>query len=126
MGEETLPLERMRKAYDFRLLPSFDLFSRIGGSAIIYLPTSGISPPSLASASDITLNKIRLFAVDEDSNELAILLFDRMPVEENAYKKVLRENIRVTDPFTGDAATMDNISALLLFNGSYQTIAFGY
>jgi hypothetical protein len=54
--------------------------------------------------------------LDEDSNELAILLFDRMPVEESAYKKVLRENIRVTDPFTGDAATMNNISVFVLFS----------
>src|SRR5919106_1703141 len=43
IGEETIPLQGLIKANGTRFLSTFDPFKLIGGSAIIYLPTSNIS-----------------------------------------------------------------------------------
>ena len=128
VGEETVPLQGMIKANDSRLLSTFDPFRLIGGSAIIYLPTSNISSlsPSLVTSAATTSDKMQILALDGDTGQVAMLPSIKMPIEGNAYKTVLGEAFRGTDPFTGDQVTVDNIKALFLFNGSNQTITLGY
>jgi hypothetical protein len=69
---------------------------------------------------------MQILALDGDSGQVAVLPFNKMPMERNAYKTVLEEEFQGTNPFTGNTITVDNIKALLLFNGSNQTITFEY
>ena len=128
MGEETVPIQGMITANDSRLLSTFDPFHLIGGSAIVYLPTSNISSPSLpfASSSVTTPSKLQLIALDGDSHQYVTLPSVKMPILENSYKTVLGEAFQGTNPFTGEQVIVDNIEALFLLNESNQTVSLGY
>lgn len=126
VGEETVPLQGTIKANDSRLLSTFDPFHLIGGSVIIYLPTSNISLFTPSISTTATSDKMQILALDGDSSQLVMLPSINMPIEGNAYKIVLGEAFQGTNPFTGNQITVDNIKALFLFNGSNQTVTFGY
>jgi hypothetical protein len=128
MGEETIPLQGMIKANDSRLLSTFEPFRLIGGSAIIYLPTSNISSSTpLASSSYITTpSSLQIIALDGDTQQYVTLPSVKMSVLENSYKTILGEAYQGTDPFTGEQVTVDNIKALYLLNESNQTLSLGY
>lgn len=128
VGEETVPLQGLIKANDSRLLSTFDPFRLIGGSAIIYLPTSNISSSSqsLVTSTVTASDKMQILALDGDSNQVVMLPYIKMPIERNAYKTVLGAAFQGTNPFTGNQVTVDNVKALFLFNGSNQTITLGY
>lgn len=126
VGEETVPLQAMIKANDSRLLSTFDPFRLIGGSTIIYLPTSNISSLTSTTAATTISDKVQILALDGDNNQAVLLPSIKMPIEGDAYKTVLGEAFQGTNPFTGEQITVDNIKALFLFNGSNQTITFGY
>jgi hypothetical protein len=134
VGEETVPLQGMMRDNDSRLLSTFDPFRLIGGSAIIYLPTSNISSfpspsPSLFPSPPTTVttisDKMQILALDGDSNQVVVLPSIKMPIAGNAYKTVLGEAFQGTNPFSGNTVTVNNIKALFLFNMSNQTITFG-
>jgi hypothetical protein len=134
VGEETVPLQGMIRANDSRLLSTFDPFRLIGGSAIIYLPTSSISSspspspspfPSPPTAATTVSGKMQILALDGDSNQVVVLPSIKMPIAGNAYKTVLGEAFQGTNPFSGNTVTVNNIKALFLFNRSNQTITFG-
>jgi hypothetical protein len=90
IGEETVPLHGLIKANGSRLLSTFDPFKLIGGSAIIYLPTSNISsslspstsfsPSSASEGSD----KMQILALDGNTNEMVILPSTKMPALESS------------------------------------------
>lgn len=134
IGEETVPLQGLIKANDTRLLSTFDPFKLIGGSAIIYLPTSNISfspslstsPFSLQTSTSGGSNKMQILALDGNSNEMVTLPYTKMPGKVNGFKTMLGEVFGGINPFTGEQVTVDNIKALFLFNSSNQTITFGY
>jgi hypothetical protein len=115
VGEETIPLQGTIASSNSRLLSTFDPFRLVGGSVIIYLPTSNIPSP----------NPIQILALDGDSNEMAILQSSKMPIGGNAYKIVLAAAFSGINPTTGNQINVDNIKALFLFNNSNQPIAFG-
>jgi hypothetical protein len=94
VGEETVPLQGVIKANDSRLLSTFDPFRLIGGSAIIYLPTSNIFLFSPSTAPTTNLDKMQILALDGDSNQVVILPSIKMPIEGNAYKTVLGETFQ--------------------------------
>ena len=125
VGEETVPLQGMIKANDSRLLSTFDPFRLIGGSVIIYLPTSNISLFTPSISTTATSDNIQILALDGDSSQLVMLPSIKMRMEGNAYKIVLGEAFQGINPFTSKQVTVDNIKALFLFNGSNQTITFG-
>jgi len=124
VGEETIPLQGEIVANDTRLLSTFDPFKLIGGSAIIYLPTSNISSSDLASH----LNEMQILGLDGDSNEVVPLPSSKIPIHGNGYvyKSMLGEAFAGTNPFTGQQVTVDNIKALFLLNRINQTVTFGY
>jgi len=128
VGEETVPIQGMIRANDSRLLSTFDPFRLIGGSAIVYLPTSNISSPSLplVSSSVTPPSKLQLIALDGDSQQYVTLPSAKMPILENSYKIVLGEAFQGTNPFTGEQVIVDNIEALFLLNESNQTVSLGY
>lgn len=82
VGEETIPLQGTIASTDSRLLSTLDPFRLMGGSAIIYLPTSNVPADS---------DMIKILAPDGDDNQMVILPSIKMPIEENAYKIVLGE-----------------------------------
>ena len=128
IGEETVPLQGLVKANGTRLLSTFDPFKLIGGSAIIYLPTSNISsspsylPTSISEGSD----KMQILALDGNTNQVVTLPSTEIPIGSNASKIVLGQAFEGTNPFTGEQVNVDNIKALFLFNSSNSTIAFGF
>jgi hypothetical protein len=130
VGEETIPLQGMIKANDSRILSTFDPFRLIGGSAIVYLPTSNLSSSSsslLTSTSFVTTpSNLQLIALDGDTQQYVTLPSVKMSVLDNSYKTVLGGAFQGTNPFTGEQVTVDNIKALYLLNESNQTISFGY
>jgi hypothetical protein len=128
VGEETIPLQGMIKANDSRLLSTFDPFRLIGGSAIVYLPTSNISSSSSLISSSFVTNPgyLQLIALDGDTQHYVTLPSVKMSVLENSYKTVLGEAFQGTNPFTGEQITVNNIKALYLLNESNQTISLGY
>ena len=77
MGEETIPLQGMIKANDSRLLSTFDPFRLIGGSAIVYLPTSNLSSSILilpTSSSFVTTpSNLQIIALDDDTQQYVTL-----------------------------------------------------
>jgi hypothetical protein len=116
VGEETIPLIGTIASSDSRLLSTFDPFRLVGGSVIIYLPTSNIPSP----------NPIQILALDGDSNEMAILQSSKIPIEGNAYKIVLAAAFSGINPATGNQVNVDNIKALFLINNSNQPVTFGF
>jgi hypothetical protein len=130
VGEETIPLQGMIKANDSRLLSTFDPFRLIGGSAIVYLPTSNLSSSSSSfptSTSFVTTpSNLQLIALDDDTQQYVTLPSMKMSILENSYKTVLGAAFQGTNPFTGEQVTVDNIKALFLLNESNQTISLGY
>ena len=128
VGEETVPLQGLIKANDSRLLSTFEPFRLLGGSAVVYLPTSNISTPTSSAGSSFVVNSnsLQLVALDGDSQQYVTLPSVKMPVVENSYKSVLGEAFKGTNPYTGEQVTVDNIKALYLLNESNQTITFGY
>lgn len=128
VGEETIPLQGMIKANDSRLLSTFEPFRLIGGSAIIYLPTSNISSsaPLVGSSYITTPSSLRIIALDGDTQQYVTLPSVKMSVLVNSYKTVLGEAYQGTNPFTGERVTVDNIKALYLLNESNQTLSLGY
>ena len=129
IGEETIPLQGLIKANGTRLLSTFDPFRLIGGSAIIYLPTSNTSsspsPSFLPSPSSEGSDKMQILALDENS-EMVTLPSTKMPIQGDGFKTVLGELFVGSNPFTGEQVTVDNIKALFLLNNSNKTITFGY
>jgi hypothetical protein len=130
VGEETIPLQGMIKANDSRLLSTFDPFRLIGGSAIVYLPTSNLSSSSSSFPTGTsfvtTPSNLQLIALDDDTQQYVTLPSMKMSVLENSYKSVLGAAFQGTNPFTGEQVTVDNIKALFLLNESNQTISLGY
>jgi hypothetical protein len=128
VGEETIPLQGMIKANDSRLLSTFEPFRLIGGSAIIYLPTSNISSsaPPVSSSYITTPSSLQIIALDGDTQQYVTLPPVKMSVLENSYKTILGEAYQGTNPFTGERVTVDNIKALYLLNESNQTLSLGY
>ena len=130
IGEETIPLQGLIKANGTRFLSTFDPFKLIGGSAIIYLPTSNISaspsPSFFPSAASEGSNKMQILALDGDNNEMVTLPSTKMPIQGEGFKTMLGELFVGINPFTGEQVTVDNIKALFLFNSSNKTITFGY
>jgi hypothetical protein len=116
VGEETIPLIGTIASSDSRLLSTFDPFRLVGGSVIIYLPTSNIPFP----------NPIQILALDGDSNEMAILQSSKIPIGGNAYKIVLAAAFSGINPATGNQVNVDNIKALFLINNSNQPVTFGF
>jgi hypothetical protein len=116
VGEETIPLIGTIASSDSRLLSTFDPFRLVGGSVIIYLPTSNIPSP----------NPIQILALDGDSNEMAILQSSKIPIGGNAYKIVLAAAFSGINPATGNQVNVDNIKALFLINNSNQPVTFGF
>ncbi len=116
VGEETIPLIGTIASSDSRLLSTFDPFRLVGGSVIIYLPTSNIPIP----------NPIQILALDGDSNEMAILQSSKIPIGGNAYKIVLAAAFSGINPATGNQVNVDNIKALFLINNSNQPVTFGF
>jgi hypothetical protein len=128
VGEETIPLQGMIKANDSRLLSTFEPFRLIGGSAIIYIPTSNISSstPLVSSSYITTPSSLHIIALDGDTQQYVTLPSVKMSVLENSYKTILGEAYQGTNPFTGEQVTVDNIKALYLLNESNQTLSLGY
>jgi hypothetical protein len=130
VGEETIPLQGMIKANDSRILSTFDPFRLLGGSAIVYLPTSNLSSSSsssLTSTSFVTTpSNLQLIALDGDTQQYVTLPSVKMSILDNSYKTVLGGAFQGTNPFTGEQVTVDNIKALYLLNESNQTISLGY
>jgi hypothetical protein len=128
VGEETIPLQGMIKANDSRLLSTFEPFRLIGGSAIVYLPTSNISSSTpVVRSSYITIpSNLQIIALDGDTQQYVTLPSVKMSVLENSYKTILGEAYQGTNPFTGEQVTVDNIKALYLLNESNQTLSLGY
>jgi hypothetical protein len=128
VGEETIPLQGMIKANDSRLLSTFEPFRLIGGSAIIYLPTSNISSstPLVSSSYITTPSSLQIIALDGDTQQYVTLPSVKMSVLENSYKTILGEAYQGTNPFTGEQVTVDNIKALYLLNESNQTLSLEY
>ena len=128
MGVYKIQILGFIMANDSRLLSTFEPFRLLGGSAIVYLPTSNISTPTSPARSSLVVNSnnLQLLALDGDSQQYVTLPSVKMPVVENSYKSVLGEAFKGTNPFTGEQVTVDNIKALYLLNESNQTITFGY
>jgi hypothetical protein len=118
----------MIKANDSRLLSTFEPFRLIGGSAIIYIPTSNISSstPLVSSSYITTPSSLHIIALDGDTQQYVTLPSVKMSVLENSYKTILGEAYQGTNPFTGEQVTVDNIKALYLLNESNQTLSLGY
>jgi hypothetical protein len=110
------------------LLSTFDPFRLIGGSAIVYFPTSNASSslPLISSSFAVTPNTLQLIALDGDTEQYATVPSVKMSVLDNSYKTVLGEVFQGINPFTGKKVTVDKIKALYLLNESNQTVSLGY
>jgi hypothetical protein len=97
LAENTL--QGMIKANDTRLISTFDPFRLIGGSAIIYLPTSNLSSSSSSSPTSTsfvtTPSNLQLIALDDDTQQYVTLPSMKMSVLEHSYKTVLGEAFQV-------------------------------